>query len=498
VSGGPRPPAHVRRALARRRARGRFVLFVLGAALSALTIWRGIGPHDEGLMLQAAARMTGGELPFRDFWWNYGPGQPLLLAPFDALLGPSLAPWRVVRVLLDATVSLLAFVLAQRLAGSQRGWRWWLPLLAWLAVAGAMAFPTGPGPNPAALALGLGALAAAPRRWVLAGVLAGLAAVFRLEIGAAAALGVALAGAPRALPVAALVAVLGWLPFVLAAPREALDQTLGFLRIQDLQRLPFPLDPAPAGGDPNKLLELWAPAILVAGTALVAVHALVRRPPLRALALAPLALAGLAYLLARTDEFHLVPLAAVLPVLLAAGAAREPRAVPAALLTLPLVLIVLHGLDRQAGQLRHPPPLAPVPGPAGDGVRATAAEARDLRRVLRAVGDRTLFVAPPRFDRVTVGDPLLYVLAGRQNPTRYDVLQPGVVTTEEVQREIVADLERAPPAVLVRWRDPRTAPEPNGSGRSSGVHTLDGYLARAYRRRAQRFGVYEVHERVPG
>ena len=31
----------------------------------------------------------------------------------------------------------------------------------------------------------------------------------------------------------------------------------------------------------------------------------------------PLALVGLAYLLGRTDEFHLVPLAAVLPVLLA-------------------------------------------------------------------------------------------------------------------------------------------------------------------------------------
>ena len=45
--------------------------------------------------------------------------------------------------------------------------------------------------------------------------------------------------------------------------------------------------------------------------------------------LAPLAVIGLAYLLGRTDEFHLVPLAVVLPVMLAwAGAAarRRPRA----------------------------------------------------------------------------------------------------------------------------------------------------------------------------
>jgi hypothetical protein len=56
-------------------------------------------------------------------------------------------------------------------------------ILVWVAVAGAMAFPTGPGPNPAALALALGALLLAPSRPRAAAVLAGLAAVFRLEIG---------------------------------------------------------------------------------------------------------------------------------------------------------------------------------------------------------------------------------------------------------------------------------------------------------------------------
>ena len=48
-----------------------------------------------------------------------------------------------------------------------------------------------------------------------------------------------------------------------------------------------------------------------------------------------------------------------------------------------------------------------------------------------------IFVANPRFDLVNVGNPLVYVLVGRPNPTRYDVMQPGVVTTAPVQREIV-------------------------------------------------------------
>src|SRR3954452_16532944 len=64
-------------ALARRWPR--FVaLFALAALLPGFTALRGINLHDEGLMLQAAARLAHGQLPYRDFWWNYGPGQPLL------------------------------------------------------------------------------------------------------------------------------------------------------------------------------------------------------------------------------------------------------------------------------------------------------------------------------------------------------------------------------------------------------------------------------------
>ena len=58
----------------------------------------------------------------------------------------------------------------------------------------------GPGPNPAALALGLGAILLARRSPAGAGTLAGVAAAFRLELGAAAALGALVAAAERAGP----------------------------------------------------------------------------------------------------------------------------------------------------------------------------------------------------------------------------------------------------------------------------------------------------------
>ena len=105
---------------------------------------------------------------------------------------------------------------------------------------------------------------------------------------------------------------------------------------------------------------------------------------------------------------------------------------------------------------------------------------------------RPVFVANPRHDLVHAGNPLVYVLADRPNPTRYDVMQPGVVTTAGVQREIVRDLRDSRTELVVRWLSPvASEAEPNGAGRSSGVRVLDRYLARRYERVA-RFGSYEV------
>lgn len=469
------------------------LLFLAAALISGFTLRREIGPHDEGLMLQAAQRIADGQWPYRDFWWNYGPGQPLLLALPIKLFGPSLLWWRIIRVAVDATVALLAYRLVRRAAPE------WLALSAWVTVAAAMAWPTGPGPNPTAIALVLGALLLARRHPRWAGVLCGVAVAFRPELGIAGAIAVALAGGGASAAIAAAaVAVVALLPFFAVAPGDMLDDTVGFLGVQHLQRLPFPLHYR-GGVDPNKLLEFYLPAILVAASLLWAAWALVRRPRWALAAIAPL-LVSLLYLSGRPDEFHLVPLSVVLAVVLALAAAGE-RSLPwRAGLLLALALIGLHGLERRVGQLRHPIPLAAVPSPIADGVETTPADARDLRAVLRTIDDLTcpgapIFVAPPRFDKVTVGDPLLYVLAQRTNPTRYDVIQPGVATTAKVQREMIADLRRTRPRVLVRWDDPRAiADEPNGSATSSGVHLLDDDLRTAYPF-GIRYGDYVVYLR---
>jgi hypothetical protein len=327
---------------------------------------------------------------------------------------------------------------------------------------------------------------------------------FRLNRGVGALAGVALLVGRRAAPRAALtgvgVACVLMAPVVIAAPGDFWDQTIGFaLDEQDLQRLPLP-GAWHGGFEPNKILEHYFPYVLLAGVALWLVVAGRARLPARLWAAAPLAGVGVVYMLARADVYHLVPLAAVLPVLLATAAGAEWRAGKmgwTAALAVVIGLIGLQGLDRKRVQLLDQPPLATVDVDVADGIKAPTAEAHALGQLVRYVRARVppgqpVFVANPRFDLVRVGNPLVYVLVGRPNTTRYDVMQPGVVTTAPVQREIVGDLERSRPRLVIRWLSPvADQPEDNGAGRSSGVRVLDRYLARAYVPQ-RRFGDYLV------
>lgn len=479
--------------------------------MSGFTLYRNVNYHDEGLMLQAAGRIADGQWPYEDFWWNYGPGQPLVLAGLEKVFGPSLLTWRLLRVALDALVAVLAYRLVRRHATVK------LALLAFAGVAGAMAYSPGPGPNAPVLALALGALLLAADRPVLGGAMAGLAALFRPEIGFAAALGTVLVarqgplgarqGALRAAVAAVLVGALAYLPFAIAAsPAQVVDSTLGFaLDEQRLQRLPFPL--AYQGAlNPKELFDFYYPAALLAGLALWSFAAASRRPPSSLLAAVPLAAAGAVYLLARTDSGHLIFLAVALPLLLAPAIGTawcEPRRTCAIALSAPLAVILVHGIAHRGAALVNPPALEPLRLEVADGVRVPPDEARSLAQVVSSVDRRIpqgqpVFVANPRHDLVRVGNAMLYVLLDRPNPTRYDVMQPGVVTSAPVQREIVDDLERTSPPVVVRWvAETAQRREPNGAGRSSGVRILDRYLANRYRA-VRLFGDYAVLDRRGG
>ena len=169
--------------------------------LAALTwgTWGDLG-RDTGYDWLAAARTAGGELPYVDYVYFYGPAAPLLLGAFYALAGSGVGASVALGLALAAAIVVMTYFVGFRLAGTLGG-----------SIAGALAATAAFGsannayvlPHsfsaPLAVALALGCVLCVlrfldggrRRSLVAAGSLAGLAALSRPET--AAALGLALA-----------------------------------------------------------------------------------------------------------------------------------------------------------------------------------------------------------------------------------------------------------------------------------------------------------------
>jgi hypothetical protein len=289
-----------------------------------------------------------------------------------------------------------------------------------------------------------------------------------------------------------------YLPFLIdVGPSRLYDALVGTsLRERGYWTLPFPLSydgrlrawpPGSLAHDLKDVVDFYQPLLLVIGAALVAVAVALRRRAAAAWAgLGVFALGGLSYLLSRTDEFHTQPLFVALCVLLPAIAAfawrgRRVLAVAAACV---FALMLAHGVANRASALFRPPAMSRVHVDAADGVRAPPREARALEQVVADVHARvppgkTIYVAPRRPDLLAYSNSIIYVLAQRDNAARRDY---GLLAGATAQRAIVAELGAARPRVIVRWTDPLSSKaEPNKRGRSTGVHTLDEYIAAHYR-----------------
>jgi hypothetical protein len=100
----------------------------------------------------------------------------------------------------------------------------------------------------------------------------------------------------------------------------------------------------------------------------------------------------------------------------------------------------------------------------------------------RTTPDDSVFIGLPRHDKIFVNDVLLYFAMDRKSATKWHHFDPGLQTSAPIQREMVAELQRARPKLVViepAWAA-SIAPEPNDSALSSGVTILDDYLKDTY------------------
>lgn len=515
-----------------------------GSTLIALPIKSPLNLYDEGLALVNGLRLHNGDLPLRDYWTIYPPGQSYLLAALFGVAGESVLVARSYDTLVRMALALSVYGIAGSLL---RSWRW--ALLPYLAAATLLAAATFYGYaifpalllSLAALAAGLRATQNHQQRWLwIAGSLTGLTAFFRLDLGlyAAVALGVLLthhwllpgqlqawrsallaAGSPA---LGLVLLFYGWLGSN-AGFAPMLEQLLLFpaTRFRAVRQLPYPpllpdWNTWPPGTDQflsllGDSLRFYLPLLLYALVALQLIRAALRRQDSTptadtslAAALTALGAGLFAQALSRYDEIHVLP-ASLVAVLLTAWLARQIPArrwqqpwlaVPALLLLLlPALLYFAYPYARLTQLVQTYPPQGCYSSLPRAGCVATLPGQDEVVQFLEKQTPGPIYSGLTRHDVLLLNDVSLYFLAGRPAATRYHELHPGVTNTHPVQEEMVAELTRhAPQWLLLADLDPPR--EPNASRFSSGVTLLDDYLHSHYQRQ-QTVGLYQLWRAIP-
>ena len=99
-------------------------------------------------------------------------------------------------------------------------------------------------------------------------------------------------------------------------------------------------------------------------------------------------------------------------------------------------------------------------------------------------------------DKTFANNMAFYFLAGRQPATKWAEFDPGLQNSAPIQAEMVGELEKHQPLLIVldtTWDDLN---EPNGSTKHSGVGMLDDYIHQHYQE-VTRFDPYIVLQRRP-
>jgi len=509
-------------------------VFALSCAVLWIALNRGAGLYDEGIMLVGGWLVGQGQVPYRDFYYVYGPAPLYLIAGAFKLLGPSVAAARTVDIVIKSVLVVLIRRLGMIAAGRAAGWPVTALVLVWMGGIAKYNYPVW-----LSATLGAGAvllLLRDTRRAELgAGLLTGLSILARYDMALAtlAALGGVLLWkkaaaegrfAPAAIAAACVPFAGGFLLAALpiaavAASLGAVDDiglqmgTLPLAFYQGYRRLEWP------GGEINEDIVLYFPlAAVVLAVATRATRAGGSEEGGRALwavrFLCALAAAFVLKAIVRKSAIHVVPALMVALPVAAAAAARvranwhaEGRAVKsfaaltALLLAVPTVVTAVDAVSKSAllpaVQQRVPALLGEAPRETAIGSGLVPADLAAAIGVLvsRTAPDETVLIGTNRHDRVFVNDVTAYFLARRMPATKWYTYDAGVHASAPVQQEMIADLERSRPRFALLSSAYDAVREPNLSAVSTGVVMLDDYLAAHYRPVAV-FGAYAVVERI--
>jgi hypothetical protein len=503
--------------------------------------------YDEGLVLTAAMRVAAGQVPHRDFYANYGPAQFYILAGLFKILGPSVLIERlydllVKSVLVTSVYAILSLYCRKTIVGVTA-----IVIALWLFYLSDLA---GTPVVPVSLlnVIGLGLLLplferrVSTWRMLIAGSLAGVAALFRYDTGIAllgiqafvAAISIFLGGTSRR---ASLFVATYW-PCLAGFALMTLPFAIYYLSVAPLHDLAYDIVLYPSKYYPHgrnlpfprvswkylQNLAIYLPLVAVAFSLYVVI---VRGKELRNQAAFHVQAVGqdqrwrgflitfsLLALIMYFKGFVRIELAqmylSIVPSILLtavlfehrAQLSRESRIATMVLAGLSVLAVAWATIHQVQNLYRRQ---LSVPGRILSSLKGTTPDIQttwcrmknpltlgtcfvpdeDRIQAIEFIASHTvpnqrLYVGLAKHDIVFANDNLIYFAAQRLPVTKWSHFDPSLQNSYGIQEEMIREFERMPPPYIVLDSEFEDVKEPNDSSKSSGVTLLDDYIDRKY------------------
>jgi hypothetical protein len=518
-----------------------FLLLLLSFIFFLINFNDPLNNYDEGITVYGAYRVLNGEVPYRDFWTLYAPGQFYILAGLFKVFGASILVERLWDTFVRSILSIIVFLIVRKLTSQTIAIFSWFATVLWLSFFGCYGYNAFPSlflilVSVFSLISFLFSSKGQLFIWIIvSGLSVGIATLFRHDLG-----------------LYTFIAEILWLVIFSLSHITSTDRSsIRFIFYYSLSVVTISLPPTLYFMNNVPLYDLAYDLVIFPATIFPRVRSLPYPTPfpnplpiftgdLSFLSWMGLIICGIPFyfpwlvyalgiviVVTRIRKEHLVDKniwAIMLLVLVGLGSFNQtrirsdlPHLIPVFLPALILIFPLLHywSIKKRSIVLLVTfacvsiliLPICSTIHKAYSTIISSSVISHGIERAshfyvnpyqvmaIKYVQDyvhkgELIYVGNYRHDTIIINDVMFYFLSERNSATKYNELSPGSATTISVQQEIVEELKHNRVAYIV-LNSSYEAKEPNESSVSSGVRLLDDFIINNYQITKQ-FGPYAI------
>lgn len=494
------------------------ILFIITAIYYIPVINLPLAPYDEAVILVGAERILQGQIPHKDFSSEYPAGQLYTLAALFKVFGISVITERIYDLLIKSLLSLSIFLIIRSLSSNTTAVIGWVMSLVWLQHSSFPAYPVYPSILFIFFSIYFLLIYMKEQKHycvILSALSIVCAVLFRHDLGGYAAIVVTIV-----LIIRKLAGVQSWAPlisFIASGIIAGLSVMFYFyinsateFMLNDLISIPmaflkYQILPYPSLSRYTLPFFVF-PIVLIIGIATSVIQIKRKKDDTTAYVVLLISLIGIFFfnqVRVRSDIIHLLPVALsgilLAPILLYTLMKRLSLNIWM-YRTIFVLFFIVFGVTLSKPVEVIDRLLSTTNGYIVKHINSDIERANylninaDIKDTVVYIKDNTsknekIYVGVKNHDQFVFNDVIIYFLAERNCISRYHVLNPGVHTTLQVQREVIDEFKKQSPRLVVLV--PRSGSEPNLSNVDTHIDLLDNYINNNYEL-IKTFGIYEI------